>query len=119
MPAPQFIYHIAEEAAWLNQSDEPVYSVDTLDDEGFIHCSRLEQLPATLNRFFENREDICILKIDTKLLQVPLIYEAADDGSGFFPHVFGSIRKSSITQVYNFPFDFLNQDPQKEGEQAH
>ncbi|MCB0819480.1 MAG: DUF952 domain-containing protein [Bacteroidetes bacterium] len=118
MPAPQFIYHIADNSSWLDQSDESVYSIDTLDTEGFIHCSRLEQLQSTLNRFFENREDICILKIDTKQLHVPLIYEAADDGSGFFPHVFGPVRKSSITEVYNFPFDFINQDPQKADEQA-
>jgi uncharacterized protein (DUF952 family) len=33
------------------------------------------------------------------LLNVPVIYEAADDGSGFFPHVFGTITMRAIAGV--------------------
>lgn len=106
MAAPQFIYHIAILADWENQSNEKEYSIESLNEDGFIHCSKYEQLNATLKRFFEDRKDIVVLKIDTKLLNIPLIYEAADDGSGFFPHAFGPIQKNAIVEVITFPFDF-------------
>jgi uncharacterized protein (DUF952 family) len=106
MAAPQFIYHIAILADWENQSNEKEYSIESLNEDGFIHCSKYEQLNATLKRFFEDRKDIVVLKIDTKLLNIPLIYEAADDGSGFFPHAFGPIQKNAIIEVITFPFDF-------------
>lgn len=114
MPAPQFIFHIAGSDSWKAQSGELTYSVASLEDEGFIHCSRWEQLARTINRFFSGRTDIVILKIDTKALQAPLIYEAADDGSGFFPHVFGQINQSCIKEVLQAPFDFTVNRPQTE-----
>lgn len=106
MAAPQFIYHIAILADWENQTNEKEYSIESLNEDGFIHCSKYEQLNATLKRFFEDRKDIVVLRIDTKLLNIPLIYEAADDGSGFFPHAFGPIQKNAIVEVITFPFDF-------------
>lgn len=106
MAAPQFIYHIAILADWENQTNEKEYSIESLNEDGFIHCSKYEQLNATLKRFFEDRKDIVVLRIDTKLLNIPLIYEADDDGSGFFPHAFGPIQKNAIVEVITFPFDF-------------
>lgn len=107
MAAPQYIYHIATLSDWDSQVDSFEYSLKSLDVEGFIHCSKFEQIAATLKRFFANHKDLLLLKIDTKRLNSPLIYEASSDGSGFFPHSFGPINKSSIVEVYQFPFDDL------------
>lgn len=99
MAAPRFIFHIACKDDWERQKDQPSYSTETLDSEGFIHCSREEQIPGTIRRCFRKRRDLRILKIDTARLGVPVIYEAAEDGSGFFPHVFGAIIKTAIVEV--------------------
>lgn len=107
MAAPQYIYHIAYQADWNSQSESVEYTLNSLDTDGFIHCSKLEQVPATLKRFFAERKDILLFKIDTKRLNSPLIYEASADGSGFFPHSFGPINKSSIIETYEYPFDEL------------
>lgn len=107
MAAPQHIYHISNQSDWDSQADSIEYSLKSLDVEGFIHCSKFEQIPATLKRFFAEHEDILIFKIDTKRLASSLIYEASSDGSGFFPHAFGPINKSSIIEIYQFPFDDL------------
>lgn len=106
MAAPQFIYHIANSSDWEDQMKSQEYTSGSLDSEGFIHCSRVCQLEGTMNRFYSGREDILLLKIDTKLLSAPVIYEAADDGSGLFPHAFGAINKGAIVEVNKFPFTF-------------
>jgi len=105
MAAPRYIYHITSTAHWDQQGLLAEFSEESLESEGFIHCSREEQIAGTLKRFFRNRCDLVILKIDTSLLHVPMIYEAADDGSGFFPHVFGAIARRAITEVLK-PADF-------------
>jgi uncharacterized protein (DUF952 family) len=99
MAAPRFIYHIVCVSDWEQQKSLSEYTAASLDAEGFIHCSKEEQISGTLKRFFKNRKDLRILKIDTSLLNVPVIYEAADDGSGFFPHVFGTITMRAIADV--------------------
>jgi uncharacterized protein (DUF952 family) len=99
MAAPRFIYHIVFTDEWDRQKDNTIYSTSNFEDEGFIHCSKVEQISGTLKRFFRNRTDIRILKIDTTLLDAPVLYEAADDGSGFFPHIFGSICMQAIVEV--------------------
>lgn len=113
MAAPQHIYHIAACSDWESMKNSNEYSIETLEKEGFIHCSKWEQLPATIKRYFANRDDIVLLKIDTKRLNAPLIYEAASDGSGFFPHAFGPINTSSVIQILEFPFDFNSGLPQR------
>lgn len=113
MAAPRFIYHIVLSNEWALQATLPEYESTSLEDEGFIHCSRLEQLPNTLKRFFSKQLDqVSILKIDTTLINVPLIYEAADDGSGFFPHLFGGIAQRSVVEVLVPPFEFMPPAPQ-------
>jgi uncharacterized protein (DUF952 family) len=99
MAAPKFIYHIVCLSDWEIQKSQAEFTAASLEAEGFIHCSREEQIKGTLKRFFKNRKDLRILKIDTSLLNVPVIYEAADDGSGFFPHVFGTITMRAIADV--------------------
>lgn len=99
MAAPKFIYHIVCLSDWETQKSQAEFTAASLEAEGFIHCSREEQIKGTLKRFFKNRKDLRILKIDTSLLNVPVIYEAADDGSGFFPHVFGTITMRAIADV--------------------
>lgn len=99
MAAPRFIYHIVCLSDWEKQKSLSQFTAHSLDEEGFIHCSKEEQIAGTLKRFFKNRHDLRVLKIDTSLLNVPVIYEAADDGSGFFPHVFGTIAMRAILDV--------------------
>jgi len=106
MAAPRFIYHILSASEWGNTKNAEVYTPESLEHEGFIHCSRLEQLNSTIKRFYKNTKELRVLKIDTTLLNVPLIYEAAENGSGFFPHVFGSITIEAITEVVEPPFKF-------------
>ena len=106
MSAPRFIYHIVSNTEWEKYAGEEAYFPPGLYEEGFIHCSRAEQVNATLERFYKAKKDIRILKIDSTLLNVPLIYEAARNGAGFFPHVFGGIGKYAIVEELLPPFNF-------------
>jgi len=103
MIEPRFIYHIVLKPEWENQKPLPEYTAASLAIEGFIHSSRLEQIAATLSRFFVTELDnVVILKIDTTLLLPKMIYEPA--GDELFPHIFGGINKNAVVEILGEEF---------------
>lgn len=103
MNNPRNIYHIVLKSEWEKQIDLPEYTAASLASEGFIHASRLEQITATLSRFFAlEMNNVVILKIDTTLLLPKLVYEPA--GDELFPHIFGGINKNAIVEILGEEF---------------
>ena len=96
------IYHIVSKSDWAAVGDATHYRGDTLDTEGFIHCSTLEQVLDTANFIFKGREDLVLLQIDPEKLRSPLKYEDAGDGR-LFPHIYGPMEVESVMAVADFP----------------
>jgi uncharacterized protein (DUF952 family) len=95
------IYHIITGPAceaWRFSSD---YEADSLLTEGFIHCSKREQMAWVANQFYADQSDLRYLVIDVDLLTSPLRYE--DPGTGeLFPHVYGPIVRDAIMAISYF-----------------
>jgi uncharacterized protein (DUF952 family) len=94
----ELVYHITTSAWWNKQSSADSYATETLDEEGFIHCSTREQVKATLERYYANQKGLLLLHIDPTLLKAELKYEVSTNGQ-LFPHVFGKINKEAIVKV--------------------
>ena len=60
----QRIFHIASAAAWATPGD--AYSGDTLESEGFIHCSTAAQVLDVAHARFRGRRGLVLLCIDPK-----------------------------------------------------
>jgi uncharacterized protein (DUF952 family) len=93
------IYHLITPETWATYESQPAYSNPSLDTEGFIHCSRQEQIEGVLARFFEGVTALQLLHIDESQLTSPLRYEAVPDAPDTFPHVFGLINREAIVAV--------------------
>lgn len=89
------ILHICPRAAWEN--GEADYRGDTLDTEGFIHCSTAAQLEATANRFFAGQRDLVILHIDVARLTAEVKWEPG--GDEIFPHIYGPLNRDAVVRV--------------------
>jgi uncharacterized protein (DUF952 family) len=99
------ILHFCPIADWRRAQVFDEYIADTLVTEGFIHCSRPDQVhkPALLMR---GRTDLVLLEIDEARLPGPVRYEpgeTADPRSERFPHVYGPIPLTAIVAVHDFP----------------
>lgn len=90
------IYHIVPEQLWREHQSRGEYRGDTLDSEGFIHCSTEEQVIRTANRVFRGREGLVVLRIDSSRLVSPLVYEDTSGAGEDFPHIYGPLNRAAV-----------------------
>ena len=97
------IVHICSLEDWQAAQTAGVYRTNSLEAEGFIHCSRPEQVVEVANRYYGGRTDLLLLWIDPSNLAAELRWEASEEG--IYPHVYGSIDLAVIIQVSEFAPD--------------
>jgi len=96
------IFHITTHDTWQQALNAGVYQADSLETEGFIHCSTVGQVIATANRFYHGQSDLLLLVIDPEKLEAGLLYEESEPGESF-PHLYGSLNLDAVTQTIVFP----------------
>jgi uncharacterized protein (DUF952 family) len=94
------ILHIAQRAEWAAAKELGAYRGNTLDSEGFIHCSTLEQVVGSANLFFQGQQDLVILVIDEGLVQPEIKYEG--DMNNLFPHIYGALNVQAVVRSIDF-----------------
>jgi len=90
------IYHLCTPEHWetvLDKHDD--YTHPTLETEGFIHCSTLEQVVPTATLHFADATELLVLHIIDKRIKDKLKMEPARDGQ-LFPHVYGTIPLEAV-----------------------
>ncbi|MBS1797578.1 MAG: DUF952 domain-containing protein [Acidobacteria bacterium] len=92
------IYHIVLPEVWEKFADEYEYAAESLETEGFIHCSYRNQLDAVLERYYRDAEKVLILEINPHRLTSPLVAEPST-AREIYPHIYGKINKSAIVGV--------------------
>ncbi len=95
------VFHIVTVSSWKEQSESAEYIHASLEQEGFIHASRDEQIDGVLDRYYTGVNDLLKLTIDADLLETtsPLKEELAVSVGELFPHIFGPINKDAIIGV--------------------
>jgi uncharacterized protein (DUF952 family) len=97
------LFHITERATWEAALRTGSYRTSSrgvsLEEQGFIHCSLPDQLRAVAEHLYADAEDLVVLVIDSGRLPVPVRYEAQDPGAEKYPHVYGAVPTSAVTDV--------------------
>jgi len=102
-PAPDRIFHIATAADWRRTLETGTYTTSTvgrtLEEEGFIHASRRDQVQSVFDRYYAGLgEDLVLLTIDpTRLADAEVRVEAV--GADTYPHVYGPITRTAVVDV--------------------
>ena len=101
--APDRIFHIATAADWRRTLESGSYTTSTvgrtLEEEGFIHASRRDQVQGVFDRYYAGLgQDLVLLTIDpTRLTEAEVRVEAVGDDS--YPHVYGPINRWAVVDV--------------------
>ena len=93
------IYHILTEEAWAAARAAGVYHPASLDSEGFIHASKLEQVAGSLDNYFKGVPHLLLLHIDERRLKARLVWENTVGGSIDFPHIYGPLNLDAVVEV--------------------
>jgi uncharacterized protein (DUF952 family) len=111
-----YLYHITRRKDWEISEGAGVYTGDTLDREGFIHCSAGEQVLRVANAFYHNQAGLVLLEIDPGQLIPEVKWEPAPGGE-LFPHLYGPLNLEAVRRVLDFSpgHDGLFQFPTPEG----
>lgn len=91
------IFHIAAAAAWAAAGD--AYRGDTLESEGFIHCSTARQVLSVANDIFRGRRDLVLLSIDPTRVGPEIRYENLEGGNESFPHIYGPLERAAVVEA--------------------
>jgi glutathione S-transferase len=120
--SPSWIYHLALTEEWQAAQRQGSYRRSTrglsLEQVGFIHASRADQLAATYRRFYGDAGPVTLLTIDPQRLTAPLRYEPAPQGSAekvgdessdggekgseLFPHIYGPLPLAAVLNAEPF-----------------
>jgi phenylacetic acid degradation protein len=98
-----FILHVITKKEWELALAEGSYAADSLEKEGFIHCSMPDQILQTLEVHYKDKNDILLLVINPKRLDAPLKFELAPKRNMEFPHIYGRLNLSAVEKFYEVP----------------
>ncbi|NWF70477.1 MAG: DUF952 domain-containing protein [Chloroflexi bacterium] len=103
------IYHIAALADWNAARASGVYRADSLETQGFIHCSSREQVVRVADAVFRGQRDLLLLAVDPHKLTAQLRFEPPDPSipahhyeGELFPHIYGALNAAAVVRVAAF-----------------
>jgi uncharacterized protein (DUF952 family)/RimJ/RimL family protein N-acetyltransferase len=90
------IVHICRRSDWADALEIGEYRAESLRTEGFIHCSRPEQVLDVANRYYRGSPELVLLSIALEKLTSDVRWEPGDDDD--YPHIYGVINCNAVVQ---------------------
>ena len=94
------ILHITTRKDWEHAKQVGIYKTESLEKQGFIHCSYPSQLEKVADANYPERKDLVLLCIESNRVRADIREERVGDES--YPHVFGPLNLDSVTKVVEF-----------------
>ncbi|MBN1303838.1 MAG: DUF952 domain-containing protein [Anaerolineales bacterium] len=99
----EVIFHLTTRSDWSGAQKSGTYTAGSLAADGFIHCSKAEQVERVANVYFPGQSGLVILTIDLRKLKADVRWEpGTDKPDELFPHVYGPINLEAVIQVIEF-----------------
>lgn len=90
------IFHLVHKKKWKEQKLDGRYHPQSLDSEGFIHCSSGNDIESVANRLFKGKRRILLIVINTSLIEPELKYEKDEDTGVVYPHIYGPLNLDAV-----------------------
>lgn len=92
----ELLFHITTREDLNRFKNSGRYEPESLDSEGFIHCSTGSQLEETANRLYAGRDEILLLIIDASMIRDDIKYEEDEDLGEKFPHIYSPLSINAV-----------------------
>jgi uncharacterized protein (DUF952 family) len=97
------IYHITSRTSWADAAKSGVYTADSLSTQGFIHCSKADQVVRVADTWYTGQHGLVLLEIDLTRLKPEVRWEpGTDKPDDLFPHIYGPLNADAVSRVLDF-----------------
>ena len=96
------IFHITRQVDWDRAIQDRSYRADTLETQGFIHCSTKEQIIQTANTYYHAKTGLILLCINSNEVRSEIRFENLEGGDTMFPHIYGPLNLEAVIKSYKF-----------------
>ena len=94
------LFQIMEPEVWAEVEAAGVSTVSSrglgLDEVGFIHACFAHQVDAVIDRYYADSAELVVAEIDPEQVTAEIRVEAAGDGSGDYPHIYGPLNLDAV-----------------------
>ncbi len=97
------IVHLCTQKEWIDAQISGSFSDLSLKEEGFIHCSRPDQLLQVANHYYRQVTTLKVLWIDPQKVTSEICWEKID--GSYFPHIYGPIELAAVISVTSLQLD--------------
>jgi uncharacterized protein (DUF952 family) len=106
------ILHMTPRAQWEESLKQGRHTAESLQSQGFIHCSTAEQVVKVANKHYRGQKGLVLLYIDTDKatsevkFEPPINPQTGEYEPGVdeqYPHIYGTINTDSVVKVVDFP----------------
>jgi len=95
----RLIYHILPQDDWDDAQKADVYQPESLSEEGFIHCSDIDQVTRSANKYFSQQRNLRLLCIASEKVAAEIRYEDFTGEGIRFPHIYGPLNLDAVVRV--------------------
>lgn len=74
----------------------------SLEEEGFLHCSTLDQVLGVANTIYKGKADLLLLELDETRIAPMVQYDKASNGEAY-PHIYGPLNADAMVRFLDFP----------------
>ena len=100
----EFIYKIIDKDEWQKAKQTGTYNGSDKDKkDGYIHFSEEDQVPETLKKYYQNIENLILLKVNAFKLD-HILWEQASNGD-MYPHLYSSLDIKNVEDEFALPLD--------------
>ncbi|AIK40511.1 DUF952 domain-containing protein [Bacillus pseudomycoides] len=92
------ITKVMEKSEWEVAKAKGNIMEPSLMQEGFIHCSFLEQSLQVAEKHFSTEMELVLLVINPSLVEAEIKYELASNGQNY-PHIYGTVNANAVVKV--------------------
>lgn len=98
------LVHLVSASGWDPDGEGPLTPA-SLETEGFVHCSRPDQVPAVAAAHDPGPAALVALVLDPRRLSAPVRYESPTAGGDHYPHVHGPVERTAVVATVDVPDD--------------
>ena len=107
------IFHITSSDAWADAQQRGDYRAESLETEGFIHCSTHSQVLPVAENYYKGQSGLILIVIESTLLSSALKWEPPSGGTpplgvpegDLFPHIYGPINLNAVVKILDLETD--------------